>query len=85
MDGTKRIRVVALGSAAAVLGWSETTLELTAAARLSDLIDRLESQSDRLAAARGRVRYAVNQKYANPAAELADGDEVAVIPPVSGG
>jgi MoaE-MoaD fusion protein len=29
--------------------------------------------------------YAVNRKYADPGRELADGDEVALIPPVSGG
>lgn len=81
----KHVRVVAFGSAAAALGWAETTMELKPDARLSELIDRLEALSDQLAAARGRVRYAVNQKYANPAALLADGDEVAVIPPVSGG
>jgi molybdopterin converting factor small subunit len=29
--------------------------------------------------------YAVNRTYASPETELADGDEVALIPPVSGG
>lgn len=85
MEGTKQIRVVALGSAAAALGWAEKTIEFSADAVLSTLIEQLESECDRLAAARGRIRYAVNQKYANPAAPLADGDEVAIIPPVSGG
>jgi molybdopterin synthase catalytic subunit len=33
----------------------------------------------------GGLVYAVNRRYANRDAELADGDEVALIPPVSGG
>jgi molybdopterin synthase catalytic subunit len=33
----------------------------------------------------GGLLYAVNREYAGPERELADGDEVAVIPPVSGG
>ena len=33
----------------------------------------------------GSVAVAVNQQYANGPAPLADGDEVALLPPVSGG
>jgi molybdopterin synthase sulfur carrier subunit len=32
-----------------------------------------------------QVRIAVNQRYVEPGHELADGDEVAFFPPVSGG
>jgi molybdopterin converting factor subunit 1 len=33
----------------------------------------------------GRVRAAVNQEFAGPDAAVADGDEVAFFPPVTGG
>jgi molybdopterin synthase sulfur carrier subunit len=32
-----------------------------------------------------RIRIAVNERYVEPGHELADGDEVAFFPPVSGG
>jgi molybdopterin converting factor subunit 1 len=35
--------------------------------------------------ARFRVRFAVNEEYVKPSHRLADDDEVAVFPPVSGG
>jgi molybdopterin converting factor subunit 1 len=35
--------------------------------------------------ARTRVRFAVAETYVEPSHRLADGDEVAVFPPVSGG
>ena len=37
------------------------------------------------AIARLRVRIAVNERYVEPGHELAEGDEVAFFPPVSGG
>ncbi len=59
-------------------GWS--TRELDGVARVADVWAALDlgEQPDGLL-------YAVNRSYAPPEQELADGDEVALIPPVSGG
>lgn len=59
----------------------ETTLGAPATVR--DLLDALAPQIPALARTRGMV--AVNQEYVTPEAPLKDGDEVALIPPVSGG
>jgi molybdopterin synthase catalytic subunit len=47
--------------------------------------ERLTASYPRLAGYTGRLLYAVNQEFAEPASPLADGDELAFIPPVSGG
>ena len=59
-------------------GWSERELEDVA--RVADVWPALE-----LGAEPAGLLYAVNKEYAAREQELADGDEVAVIPPVSGG
>ncbi|HMQ16224.1 MAG TPA: molybdenum cofactor biosynthesis protein MoaE [Phycisphaerae bacterium] len=84
-DATCTVTVAAFGSAAGVLGWPSTRVTLRAPARLQDLIDHLERECPRFAEGRGRVRYAVNHSFAGPETILNNDDEVAVIPPVSGG
>ncbi|MBU0639890.1 MAG: molybdenum cofactor biosynthesis protein MoaE [Planctomycetes bacterium] len=79
------VRVLAFGSAAAALGWSTRAITLSAGATLSTLIDRLQDECPRLKQTRERLRYAVNEQYADPHTVLADDDEVAIIPPLSGG
>ena len=59
-------------------GWSER--ELDGIERLSDVWPAL-----RLGDEPAGLLYAVNREYAEPERELLDGDEVALIPPVSGG
>jgi molybdopterin synthase catalytic subunit/molybdopterin converting factor small subunit len=59
-------------------GWSER--ELDGVARLGDVWPALELGDEPEG-----LLYAVNREYAEPGRELDDGDEVAVIPPVSGG
>ena len=59
-------------------GWSERELEDVA--RVGDVWGKLELGDEPPG-----LLYAVNREYADPDRELADGDEVALIPPVSGG
>jgi molybdopterin synthase catalytic subunit len=63
----------------------EVTLELPAGASVADAWAALEARYPVLAPGRPSVRFAVNGEYAGPDTPLADGDEVAMIPPVSGG
>src|SRR5262245_45199388 len=55
-------------------------LDLPAGATVADVWSRLDLDEEPAG-----LLYAVNQRYAEPGMELADGDEVALIPPVSGG
>jgi molybdopterin converting factor subunit 1 len=61
-------------------GQSRRELELPAEARVADVWRLLE-----LGEAPPGLLYAVNREYAPADAALAEGDEVALIPPVSGG
>ncbi len=61
-------------------GWSARELELPDGARVKDVWAKLDLGEQ----PRG-IHYALNKGYADKSAALADGDEVALIPPVSGG
>ena len=61
-------------------GWSARELELPDGAKVKDVWAELELGEQ----PRG-IHYALNKGYADKSATLAEGDEVALIPPVSGG
>ncbi len=65
-------------------GRDRLVFEVEPACRLGTLLARLEAELPFLHAA-GRLAIAVNEEYARPETELAEGDEIALIPPVSGG
>lgn len=71
-------------SYAEAFGRDEMSLELGAGASVADCVAALHAEP---AAARlpPRPLVAVNQRYAKPETPLAEGDEVALIPPVAGG
>ena len=67
------------------VGAGELTLELSSGATVADARDALIRGHASLAELMPRVAFAVNRAYAPLTTELHEGDELAVIPPVSGG
>jgi molybdopterin synthase catalytic subunit len=80
-----RIRVRLFAVQRELAGTREVPLELPDGATVADAWDGLVARHPALAPGRDSVRFAVNAAYAEPATGLAEGDEVAMIPPVSGG
>jgi molybdopterin synthase catalytic subunit len=68
-----------------VAGRERDTLELPEGAHVSDLLQRYAQVSPRLQPYYDVMAVVLNQEYSELEAALHDGDEVAMIPPVSGG
>ena len=77
-----RVRVLYFGVLKESLGRESEQVELAEGARVADLMARYE---DGNAEWMRSIAVAVNQEYARAADVLRDGDEVALLPPVSGG
>jgi molybdopterin converting factor subunit 1 len=80
-----RIRVRLFAVQRELAGTRELGLELPEGATIEDAWQALLQLHPVLAPGRPSVRFARNGAYAEPAERLADGDELAFIPPVSGG
>ena len=68
-----------------ITGLRETTVELARGATVGDLLARLVEAHPNLAAERATMLLAVNQEFAEPGTPLKAEDEVALLPPLSGG
>ena len=68
-----------------MIGARELSLELADGQTVSDLYRELCDRYPRLAEYGSILLYSVNAEYVPPEHTLRDGDEVALIPPVSGG
>ena len=80
-----RVRVLFFGQLKDIVGVSQEDAEISEGARVEDLYGRYSRRFPRLADFRPSVAASVNQEYAEWRASLAAGDEVAFLPPVSGG
>lgn len=79
------IKVLFFASCRDLIGTGEREMTLPDGATITDLISKLASEQTRFTEMAPSLMVSVNQAYVERAAELQDGDEVAFIPPVSGG
>jgi MoaE-MoaD fusion protein len=80
-----RVRVLFFGRLKDIVGRSEEDAEVSEGARVEDLFARYGRSFPELAQFRPSVVASVNQEFSEWRATLASGDEVAFLPPVSGG
>jgi molybdopterin converting factor subunit 1 len=79
------VRVLFFGMLKELAGKSADTVELPERATVADLLAHCEAQIPRMKESTGSLAVAVNQQYAGVDAKLKNDDEVALLPPVSGG
>ncbi len=79
------VRVLLFGAARDASGREELGLSLSSPANVASALAQLLADYPALARFGNSLLLAVNQEYALPDRTLSDGDELAVLPPVSGG
>ncbi|MEK7470036.1 MAG: molybdopterin converting factor subunit 1 [Planctomycetota bacterium] len=80
-----KVRVLFFASVADAAGTRSLNVELDGRATVAELRRKLEQERPKLAGKLGKCAAAVNTEVVAAARELAEGDEVAFLPPVSGG
>ena len=80
-----QVRVLYLGMLREIAGREKELIQLGDNSRLADLFTQLQNRIPRLTDFRGAIALAVNYEYSGGDQILRDNDEVALIPPVSGG
>ncbi len=79
------VRVLFFGRLKDIVGKSEEDAELSDGARVEDLFTRYGRRFPELTQFRPSVVASVNQEFAEWRTQLSPGDEIAFLPPVSGG
>jgi molybdopterin synthase catalytic subunit len=80
-----RVRLLSFGPLKAVFGPEGTWRDIPAGLTVAELLAQLTAEALLSPATLASVAIAVNHEYAAPGRPLADGDEIAILPPVSGG
>jgi molybdopterin converting factor subunit 1 len=80
-----RVRILFFGILKDLMGKSSDSLELPEGASVRDVLEHYLSRVPKLKTSLTSIAVAVNQQYASAETQLKSDDEVALLPPVSGG
>jgi molybdopterin converting factor subunit 1 len=80
-----RVQVLFFGVLRDLVGRASDALDLREGATVADLLSHYESHIPKLQAFLPAIALSVNQQYAGPEETLHANDEIALLPPVSGG
>lgn len=85
MTNTVKVTVKLFAAYQEAYGSSELTLEFPQNTPVAAVRDRLISEQPQLSQWRDLTRFGINLQFVEPDTLLQDGDEVVLVPPVSGG
>lgn len=79
------VRVLFFAVTRDLAGVDEATLELASGAKIADFVGAIEARYEGLRGRMSHVRIARNERFARDDEALAEGDVLALVPPVAGG
>ncbi|MGA7730855.1 MAG: molybdopterin converting factor subunit 1 [Chloroflexia bacterium] len=80
-----KVKVLLFASLREAVGASQNALEIEQGASVGDVWAGMASLYPRLVPHTGTAAFAINGTYAKPDEQVNEGDEIAFLPPVSGG
>ena len=80
-----RVKVLLFGQLKDIVGRAEESLELQPDARLAAVVSHYAERYPKFQGLSSSIACSINQEYAPGTATLKEGDEVGLLPPVSGG
>ncbi len=79
------VKLLFFGATAETVGLRRTEIEFPSNTYACDALQSIKSAYPKLEASHDALLFSINQEYANGNELIADGDELAIFTPVSGG
>ena len=80
-----KVRLLLFAVLREIVGREEVELEVQTATTAGEVLNILIADNPQIAAMADVIQVAINQEFADRSTELEPGDEIALLPPLSGG